>query len=238
VVDYGARNTRTLLDGKIVAGTLTKLTSNTALFSASDIGNPVSGTGITAGSTITAFIDSKNVTLSAAGTAGTGKVFTVFGDGNRTVMDAATTNASATLISNTAYFTAADVGKPVVGTSIVAGTTISSVTNSTTAVMSQSANATILNSSVTIGGTVVVYTVSGNTITRTENGALTTIASSTDQLLPNTTDWQLSNTEYTQTTVTFQPIFNLGGSQQHKDAQKAGTTVFSTAYLRNKRRGN
>ena len=80
----------------------------------------------------------------------------------------------------------------------------------------------------------VVYTVSGNTITRTENGAVTTIASSTDQLLPQTTDWKLSNTEYTTTTVVFQPIFTQNGSTM----SKSGTTVYATAYLRNKRRGN
>lgn len=238
VVDYGSRGARSLLDGKIVAGSLTTLNSLTANFTSADVGNPVNGTGIATGTTITAYIDSKNVTISAAGTAGTGKVFTIYGDGNRTVLDAGTTSGSANLTSATAYFTAADVGKTVVGTSIVAGATITSVTNSTTAVMSSAATATGVNSKVTIGGTVVVYTVSGNSITRTENGSLTTIASSTDQLLPQTTDWQLSNTEYTTSTVTFQPIFNTGVSQSHKDAQKAGTTVYSTAYLRNKRRGN
>jgi prepilin-type N-terminal cleavage/methylation domain-containing protein len=234
VVDYGSRGARTLLDGKIVAGALTTLNSNTASFTSADVGNPISGTGISSGTTITAYIDPKNVTLSAAGTAGTSKIFSIFGDGNRTVIDAATTSGSTTLTSNTAFFTSADVGKPVVGTSILAGTTIASVTNSTTAVLSAGASVTIANSTITIGGTVVVYTVSGNTITRTENGVVTTIAASTDQLLPQTTDWQLSNTEYTTSTVTFQPIFTMNGST----AQKSGTTVYSTAYLRNKRRGN
>jgi hypothetical protein len=51
--------------------------------------------------------------------------------------------------------------------------------------------------------------------------------------VPQTTDVELANTEYTKTSVTFQPMFTSGGSV----AQRSGTTVFSTAYLRNKRRG-
>jgi prepilin-type N-terminal cleavage/methylation domain-containing protein len=79
----------------------------------------------------------------------------------------------------------------------------------------------------------VVYSISGTSILRTENGAVTTIASSTDQLVPKTTDVELANTEYTKTNITFQPIFTSGGSEM----SRSGTTVFSTAYLRNKRRG-
>ena len=79
----------------------------------------------------------------------------------------------------------------------------------------------------------VVYSINGTQILRTENGAVTTIASSTDQLVPKTTDVELANTEYTKTSITFQPIFTSGGS----DMSRSGTTVYSTAYLRNKRRG-
>jgi len=79
----------------------------------------------------------------------------------------------------------------------------------------------------------VIYSISGLSILRTENGVVTTIASSTDQLVPQTTDVELANTEYTKTSITFQPIFTSGGTA----ASRTGTTVFSTAYLRNKRRG-
>jgi prepilin-type N-terminal cleavage/methylation domain-containing protein len=81
--------------------------------------------------------------------------------------------------------------------------------------------------------TTVVYSISGLSILRTENGTVTTIASSTDQLVPQTTDVELANTEYTKSSITFQPIFTSGGSP----AARTGTTVYSTAYLRNKRRG-
>jgi prepilin-type N-terminal cleavage/methylation domain-containing protein len=93
------------------------------------------------------------------------------------------------------------------------------------------------------GTTTVVYSISGLSILRTENGTVTTIASSTDQLVPTTTDVELANTEYTKTSVTFRPIFTTGGSSQDQaaidraNASRGGTTVYSTAYLRNKRRG-
>lgn len=79
----------------------------------------------------------------------------------------------------------------------------------------------------------VVYAINGQTIQRTENGAVTMIAFSTDQLLPVTTDVELANTEYTNTSVTFLPIFTSGNSV----AERSGTMVCATSYLRNRRRG-
>ena len=79
----------------------------------------------------------------------------------------------------------------------------------------------------------VVYSVSNSSILRTENGAVTTIASSTDQLVPRTTDVELANTEYVNSAVTFMPIFTMSGSP----AARTGTSLYSIAYLRNKRRG-
>jgi prepilin-type N-terminal cleavage/methylation domain-containing protein len=79
----------------------------------------------------------------------------------------------------------------------------------------------------------VVYSINGAAILRTEDGVVTTIASSTDQLIPTTTDVDLANTEYSTMAVTFQPIFTSGNVAD----ERTGTTVFSLAYLRNKRRG-
>ncbi len=79
----------------------------------------------------------------------------------------------------------------------------------------------------------VAYSISGNSILRTENGSVTTIASSTDQLVPTSTDVELANTEYATSSVTFMPIFTSCGSA----AEQTGTTLYATAYLRNKRRG-
>jgi len=79
----------------------------------------------------------------------------------------------------------------------------------------------------------VSYAINGSSILRTENGVVTTIASSTDQLVPQTTDVQLANTEFTNTSVTFSPMFASAGSV----ADRTGTSLYSTSYLRNKRRG-
>jgi Tfp pilus assembly protein PilW len=152
---------------------------------------------------------------------------------SRTVADAVTTNASATLTSATAAFTSADIGASVAGVNIPTGATIQSVSNATTATLSANATASTSNAMVTFGATTVVYSISGNSIVRTENGVVTNIASSTDSLLPQTTNVPLSNTQYTTTSITFQPTFTSGGAA----AEQSGTTVFATTYLRNKRRG-
>jgi hypothetical protein len=73
----------------------------------------------------------------------------------------------------------------------------------------------------------VQYKVNGSSIERWEDGVKTTIASSTDNLLPQTLDTALANTEYTTTAITFKPI---------SVADRSGTIVYSTAYLRNLRR--
>jgi len=73
----------------------------------------------------------------------------------------------------------------------------------------------------------IVYQISGSSILRTEDGVVTTIASSTDNLIPETVDVELANTEYTTTAITFKPI---------SVADRNGTVVYSTAYLRNRRR--
>ena len=81
----------------------------------------------------------------------------------------------------------------------------------------------------TAASSTVVYSISGMSILRTENGVVTTIASSTDQLVPKSTDVELANTEYASTSVTFNPLFS--------NAQRSGTNIYATAYLRNRRRG-
>jgi prepilin-type N-terminal cleavage/methylation domain-containing protein len=77
----------------------------------------------------------------------------------------------------------------------------------------------------------VYYKVNGAAIERWEDmGAgpvKTTIASSTDNLIPETLDTELANTEYTTTSITFKPV---------SVADRSGTVVYSTAYLRNRRR--
>jgi len=78
------------------------------------------------------------------------------------------------------------------------------------------------------GTTITVqYKVSGSSIVRVEDGIVTTIASSTDNLIPETIDVEQANTEYTTTAITFKPI---------SIADRTSKVVYSTAYLRNRRR--
>ncbi len=88
----------------------------------------------------------------------------------------------------------------------------------------------------------VVYALSGQTILRIENGAVTTVASSTDQLVPETTDVEQANTESTDISVKFSPTFTFDSKSTTAQTQAAkdkreGTAVFAHASLRNKRRG-
>ena len=75
----------------------------------------------------------------------------------RRVTDAATATSTA-LTSATAAFTSADVGRVVIGAGITAGTTIASVTNPTTVVLSAATTATASGVVVTIGTAVTVDT--------------------------------------------------------------------------------
>lgn len=140
-------------------------------------------------------------------------------------------------------------GKSVVGTGIPAGTTMVSfsgcviATQCTGATMSNPATASSTSTTVTIGAlTNVIYSVVGQDVQRRENGVLTNIAASADNLLPDTTDVELSNTEFTQSMVNFLPRFismdrndNIAANNIN---ERAGTTIFSLSYLRNKRRGD
>jgi len=166
-----------------------------------------------------------------------------------------TTVNNVTLIQNSAnitcpglslistHFSSTNVGQSIIGTGIPAGTTIQSVSgcvlgNCGQATMSNAAYVSTTSADVTIGSlTNVVYSVVNQTIRRRENGAITNIAASADNLIPTTSNIELLNTEFTQSTVTFLPIFAKGNPGFYND-ERAGTMVFSLSYLRNRRRGD
>lgn len=164
---------------------------------------------------------------------------------------AGVSGATSTLTSASSNFGSNIVNYSIRGDGIPVGTVANYATATTLTLTSPagtSARAATNVEFVISGNTTVVYSVVGQTITRTENGTVTTIASSTDQLVPQTSDTtdDVRNTEYAQINVTFLPIFtfnaaagaNLGQSEQHRqDVKRAGTNVFAKAYLRNKRRG-
>lgn len=166
----------------------------------------------------------------------------------------AVSGVTATLTSATSNFGTNIVNYTIRGDGIPSGTVANYASPTTLALTCPtglSATAATNVEFVVSGGTTVVYSVNGQSITRVENGTVTTIASSTDQLVQktingvSTTDDQ-RNTEFAQINVTFLPIFNfnpaagttLSTSEQHRqDVKRAGTNVFAKAYLRNKRRG-
>jgi len=166
-----------------------------------------------------------------------------------------TTVNNVTLIQNSAnitcpglslistHFSSTNVGQSIIGTGIPAGTTVQSVSgcvlgNCSQATMSNAAYVSTTSADVTIGSlTNVVYSVVNQAIRRRENGAITNIAASADNLIPTTSNIELLNTEFTRSTVTFLPIFAKGNPGFYND-ERAGTMVFSLYYLRNRRRGD
>lgn len=84
---------------------------------------------------------------------GTGGWATTSAANTRTVTDGVL-NTDTSLVSASAAFTNADVGRQVNGTGITVGTTIASVTNATTVVLSQATTATATGVTVLIGTTV------------------------------------------------------------------------------------
>lgn len=244
IVSYGGA--KTVSDG-VITKNQPKLVSATAAFTTDDVGSRVTGPGIASGSRIQAYTNATTVTMSAPATATASSAKVTIG-GARSFSDAATTLGSATLKSTSdAVFTQRDVGLPIAGNGIATGSKIQSVTNKTTATLSQAATASASGVTATIGYSTVTFAVQDQTIVRKENGEITTIASSTDQLVSKTTDVQTANTEYTATAITFKPTFVFGNrgngngngqADDPNDHRRASTSVFSTAYLRNLRRGN
>jgi len=141
------------------------------------------------------------------------------------------------------HFSSTNVGQSIIGTGIPAGTTIQSVSgcvlgNCSQATMSNAASVSTTSATVTIGSlTNVVYSVLNQTIRRRENGAITNIAATADNLIPTSSNIELLNTEFNQSTVTFLPMFGKGNPGFYND-ERAGTMVFSLSYLRNRRRGD
>jgi hypothetical protein len=124
--------------------TTSTLTGTVAFgFTQSDVGLYVSGGVIAAGTMITSITDSTHAVLSKALT-GTWAAAAVVLSSSRTLTDAVTNTTlgtAANVSSTTTTFSAADLGKGVLGTGIPIGTTIISVTDSSHIVLSNAATA-------------------------------------------------------------------------------------------------
>ena len=116
-------------------------TSVTATFVASDVGQPIVQTGgslIPAGTTIATFVNATTVTLSHTVATGTAITFSL---PSRMVPPADFTDgvgSGTTFTSATASFTLGDLGQPVVGAGIAAGTVIIAVNSLTSVTLSNS----------------------------------------------------------------------------------------------------
>ncbi|KUL32652.1 hypothetical protein ADL15_19240 [Actinoplanes awajinensis subsp. mycoplanecinus] len=121
----------------------TTLTAAAGAFGPADVGMLVTGpTTITAGTYITAIIDPTKVMLSKAPTAAITTATNIVLSPSRSFSDATLTASSTALTSGgTAAFAASDVGRPISGVGIPAGTTISAVGSATGATLSQAATA-------------------------------------------------------------------------------------------------
>lgn len=154
--------TRRFTDGVTTANSTTA-TSATAAFTSADVGCPIYGTNI-ARNTVIATVSSGTTVLLSQPATGTGSGQTADIAGScliwtrplshrsqqRTVFDGAT-NTNTTVTSATAAFVAQDVGAWVIGPNIPSGTTIASVTNATTIVLSAAATGTATARMLSIG---------------------------------------------------------------------------------------
>jgi len=111
-------------------------------------------------------------------------VYWAYNTGARKISDGNTTSGLTSLTSSSANFTAADAGAAITGSNLQAATTISSVTNSTTIVLSKTASATTTTGADTItdvGATIptsVVLSLDGTQLAFVHNTAGTTSTAS------------------------------------------------------------
>jgi hypothetical protein len=129
-------------DGRTVSDLATTnasavITSATANFTSADVSSKVVGENIPAGTYILSVESPTSATISANATATASAKFLFVQNENaaRYVDDLVTTASSPTITSASAAFTQEDVGRQVTGTNIPNNTVISSVTNNTTAVL-------------------------------------------------------------------------------------------------------
>jgi hypothetical protein len=130
---------RTVTDAVTVNGSTT-ITSGSANFGPADVNLIVSGSGITAGTTIASVTDDADAELSGPATVDATSVSLAIGP--RTFSDARIDAGVTTLSSPSGAFTADDVGRLVTGTGIPADTTVASVTDGSTVELSRPATLT------------------------------------------------------------------------------------------------
>ncbi|MEV0559906.1 IPT/TIG domain-containing protein [Dactylosporangium sp. NPDC050588] len=146
----GANSTRALSGCTVASGSAAVVgsaTTTACIFSSSDVGMAVTGTGIPTGTSILSYTDPTHVTLSKNTT---GAVTAMTLNTNRVITDAATTSGSNTLSTSTlSAFNAGDVGRSISGAGIPNGTRIVSV-SAGVPTLSNAATATALTPTLTL----------------------------------------------------------------------------------------
>lgn len=176
--------------GRVVTGNATSgnatITLTAGTLTAADVNHTISGYSAstplngTAASGIPAFAFIKTVNSATSATLDipanatvTAKKWTIDNSDSRAVKDGHVTVSTTGLTSATANFKPTDAGRAITGTDLAHGTTIASVTNATTVVLSKAATATSTTEQVTIG------TAANQTTARFVHDVHTTSASTT-----------------------------------------------------------
>jgi hypothetical protein len=128
-----------LSTGRDITGTVagTVLTATSGAFTLGDVGQTVTGpASVTAGTAIASITDATHAVLTKAPTANITSAVTLSLAPSRTFADTVLTSGSTTITSATGAFNSADIGRVVTGGTLPGGTTITAVTNATTATVS------------------------------------------------------------------------------------------------------
>jgi hypothetical protein len=146
---------RSVKDAHIANGS-TAVTSATAGFNATDVGQIISGNGLKPGTKIVTVPNATSITITPAADLTSTTAQLAIGDNAvtivRAVNDGHTTLGSATITSATARFAAADTGTGIALAGVIpVGTYIKTVTNATTVVLTKNATATSTTAKLVIG---------------------------------------------------------------------------------------
>jgi hypothetical protein len=177
---YATQALRTVTDGVFVNASKT-FTSATAAFTVNDIGVPIANANIPVGTTIVSLNSATSAVLSNAATAAaTTQTVTINGPVRAPFALTAATLDSTAVTAASSSFVAADVGRPITGTGIPAGTII-------TAIVSGGGGAT-LSQAVTATGTPTVSIFTARPVPD-DAYVLTVISNSTADALPADVDY-------------------------------------------------
>jgi hypothetical protein len=151
-------------------------TSTTCTFTAADVGNPITGTGLAANTIIAAVTGPTTATLSKSATAAVTTTTTLTLSSSRTITDGTISLAGTALSSTAAPFTTAEVGKAVSAPGVLpTGTVITAVNGSGVATVSNAATAAATGTGATATMQIFTATPVPNgtyTVTVVSNGAV------------------------------------------------------------------